>query len=182
MPAVVQGSVQIQKQQNPPLVVYGSPLQVNLNVTWPSVAMDGVSLTYPATWQLNQDTLTNTQVIQLTNFGNAYLGGGIIPSGGAQISLPSYLQSSTTIAQLIASDTAGDTVDSTQQVTVGGANATRVESEIQFGQYLSYKRIAYYIPHGQVIYKLMLDYNIDDPNEATLLSQLQSILSTLTFN
>jgi hypothetical protein len=54
-PAVVQGSIQIQKQQNPPLVVYGAPLQVNLNVTWLSVSSpSGFTVAQPPMYSTEQ--------------------------------------------------------------------------------------------------------------------------------
>jgi hypothetical protein len=46
-PTVVQGSVQVQKQQNPPLEVYGNPLPLTLNIAWPSVSNPLVTISFP---------------------------------------------------------------------------------------------------------------------------------------
>jgi hypothetical protein len=40
-PAVMQGSIQVQKQQNPPLEVYGSALPVALAINWPTYTSPG---------------------------------------------------------------------------------------------------------------------------------------------
>lgn len=178
-PAVVQGSIQIQKQQNPPLQIYGSPLQVNFNVTWPTLSGQGSTVTYPPTWALDQQSLSLGGPISLRNFAQ-FGHGGVRPKGGAEIDLNRIPIPSTSLATFISTDLAGATVDTTSNQIVNGANATRVTYHDSYTPNTQEKGVTVYVPLGAFLYEFSTTYELGDPNESAFLSTFDSFLNTAT--
>ncbi len=177
LPRVVQGAIAI--RGNPIRVnpVYSPPLAVIMNIKWPITSAGGVSITYPGTWQINEGEIDQEDTLEITNFHGQYLHGGIVPAGGAVLTIPG-LPLPSSLAQLIADDTSGDEVVSQEQVTVDETAATKVTSKIRLGPDLTYKRIVYYVPRSEHLYKIILDYRLNDPGESDFLSALSQVIVT----
>jgi len=65
-PTVVQGSIQVLKQQSPVREVYGAPLQVNLNVKWPTFPdpANAYSVGYPPSFTPTYDATYGDLLLQ----------------------------------------------------------------------------------------------------------------------
>jgi hypothetical protein len=178
-PAVVQGSVQIQKQQNPPLVVYGSPLQVNLNVTWPTLSNQGATVTYPPTWILDQQTLSLGGPISLRNFAQ-FAHGGVRPNRGAEMDVNRLPMPQGSLNTFISADLAGATIDATSTQVVDGVNATHVSYHDSYTATTQEVGTTVYVPFGAFLYEFNLVYFTGDPNESNLLTTFNNLIDTAT--
>lgn len=162
--------------------IFSPPLKVILTIKWPGVVNDGVAVIYPADWGVDQKTMNLSETIRLTNFGAAYLNGGIVPEGGAQISIPVVPLPDAPLETIISQDTDGDKVISQRALIVDGNPATEVTSEIGLGEDLTYRRITVYVPRGAQLNKFILDYRSGDSREATFLQTFNQLLNSATLN
>ncbi|HVT16685.1 MAG TPA: hypothetical protein VHQ90_10980 [Thermoanaerobaculia bacterium] len=177
-PGVVQGSIQIEKE-NPNHQPYGTPLPVNLHITWPAVTTQGVTLTYPPTWTLDQQSPSLGGPVEVRTFAQ-YAHGGVRPHGGATIDVTRTPLPQEPLATTIAADLSGATIDATSNQQVAGASATRVSYHDSYTPVSQESGVTVYVPVGVFLYKLSLEYDQGDPNEATLLATFNNLLNAVT--
>ena len=131
---------------------------------WPLSAL-GVSFDRPVGWHLNPFFLVAGGYVELNNFSNAYIHGGIIPPGGAVIDVgedDSPTPSLTTLAKGEARQEDA-VIDSTLDVLVSGASALEVFKHHTFREDGDLKMIDIYVLHRPVRYRLRLHCWSDDP-------------------
>jgi hypothetical protein len=160
--------------------VLAKPFPVTLTICR-CITAKSVSITYPAGWQLHSTVLDLGGPIALNNFGNAYGEGGITPRGGATINITTIPLPPGNLSDFITKEVGDGTLESTTQITVGGAAATEVVFVDTYTPTVSQKTVAVYVPHGTLLYKVYLSYQAGDSSESSFLSALQQVLSSFTF-
>jgi hypothetical protein len=179
-PAVISGSIQIQKK-NPHPEMYGSPVQVNLSVTWPAVSNQGATFAYPPTWILDQQSVSLGGPISVRNFAQ-YEHGGVRPNGGAEIDVFRIPLPQEPITTAIANDLSGAVTDTITAQQVAGVPATRVAYHDAYTPVSQERGVTVYVPFGSVLYKFSLQYALGDPNEAGILTAFNELLSTASLS
>ncbi|TMA99793.1 MAG: hypothetical protein E6J70_12225 [Deltaproteobacteria bacterium] len=131
---------------------------------WPLSAL-GVSFNRPVGWHLNPFYLAAGGDIELNNFSNAYIHGGIRPPGGAVIFVAKDETRTPSLRTLAECDARQEdaTIDSILEVLVSDESALKVVKHTPFDGHADYKMIDIYVLHKPVRYKLGLQYWSDDP-------------------
>ena len=103
--------------------------------------------------------------IELNNFSNAYIHGGIRPPGGAAIFVAQDETRTPSLRTLAEGDARQEdaTIDSILEVLVSDESALKVVKHAPFHGDVDYKMIDIYVLHRPVRYKLGLQYWSDDP-------------------
>jgi hypothetical protein len=156
------------------------PIPVVVNV-WRSVTEKGLVLNYPPEWQRNTHLIEPQQPISLNTFNSAYGHGGIIPKGGAEISITAMSLQTSSLTDEMARDSIDTTVQSTSTISVAGIKAQRIVYLIPFGSLFTYLNVIVYVPHEATLYKFSLLYYEKDPRETEFLTDFQRILDTVHF-
>lgn len=198
-PALVQGSVQIEKEEATPLEVYGSSLPINLQVTWPAAASPLVTINYPP-GLIAQGGQIGQPVTSAGADGGTYIDLPLSTAGNPAISMVRVVvypnSGSQTLTQWFEQnvDTDGALLQSgffTSETYPDGKTAL-VSTGIPIPSSYSGPPVSAYsyviAPNGEYIasvnlaqdktYLYQLGYSTPD----ALNSMLQSITATLTFN
>lgn len=130
----------------------------------------GITLSVPRDgWVWTKDPSKHPSGVALTlnNFDGKYIKGGIIPKGGAEISVVAAVVTSfPSVKDLIADHFEGDKGRREKILMLAGCKTTEVESELPLAPELAYKRQAVFLPveyeKGSVLYKFLLSYNAAD--------------------
>lgn len=176
-PGVVQGYIRIVKE-NPNRQAYGTPLPVNLNVTWPTIASAGITVTYPSQWTLDQDLLSANGPISIRNFP-AFTKGGFWAPGGAVIYATKVQLPSEPLDHFIQDSLAGATIESTSTQSVAGLTGENVTYHFDVGPNVSNKGRTIYVPSGSSLFKFTLLYIDGDPQEPSFLQTFTQFLSSV---
>ena len=155
---------------------FPAPFNVKLTPT-----TNSVSLLIPTSFQLN-DEIAAGGPINLNNFGNIYVHGGFVPSGGASIDVTDVPIPQIPILDFIANELQGASITSSNSAIIAGTQAREVFYTDEYGSGISYRNVAVYIPIGSVLHKIYLTYHADDVQEADFLSAFQLLLSNIQFN
>src|SRR5262249_15619766 len=140
------------------------------------VRANGVSLHYPAGWAMNQQVLQLGGPIALRNF-SAYLRGGIIPGGGAEIEITHVPQSTQPLDAIVKSELG---IEGTPQA-VDGQAAVRAFYVDDFAPGLSYESIAVYSFHDNLLYKFFLSYRAGDPQKQNFINNFDEVIASTHF-
>ena len=129
----------------------------------------GMQAQLPDGWTVMPDIeRRDGKVIAANNFQSKYIHGGILPAGGAEITLVADASIDVpSIDRLVSDFIDGDRNVKRQEIIIKGTScsATQVESESEFTPNLTYKRVAVFLPlkhppnFNPVIYKAFMDYN-----------------------
>ena len=135
-----------------------------IETLWPLSAV-GVSFDRPDGWHLHPFFLAAGGDVELNNFSNAYIHGGIIPPGGAVIYVrqdDTPMPSLRTLAKADARQE-GATIDSTLEILVSGDSALEVVKHAPFHDGVDLNMVDIYVLHRPVRYRLGLRYWSGDP-------------------
>lgn len=160
--------------------VLAKPLPVTIDVCR-CVTAHGLSLKYPPDWETNGKLLAVGGPINLNTFGGAYHSGGIVPTGGAEISIGATPLQGTSISKIRSRDAIDSTVQAESPITVADSVGTRVEYLVPFGPRSTYSNVIIYLPRDTMLYKFSLLYHTGDPLEADFLADFAQIISTVNF-
>lgn len=130
----------------------------------------GMQTQLPDGWTIMPDiVLDNGKVINANNFQSKYLHGGILPPGGAEITLiaDASIDFLPSIDTLVSEFIDGDKNVKQQDISIKGApcSARQVESDSEFTPTFVYRRVAVFLPlrHksdlSPVVYKVFLTYH-----------------------
>ena len=142
-----------------------------------------ITLRYPEDWQLNPGLNQQDDPISFNNFNNAYLRGGIIPPGGADIDIARFPASSQTVAELIAgelSDADQEKIDS-HPYKIGDQQGRRVYYSDTYAPHFTYRNVAIYVATGDALYKFFLTYHQGDPHEKVFNDDFEHVLKSVRF-
>jgi hypothetical protein len=156
------------------------PLPITVSVCR-CVSAKGASISYPAGWQLHGETLALNGPIALNNFANAYLQGGLVPSGGAEVDITTVPIPTIALGDFISAELVDATIEFTSTLSVGGEVGTRVAYSDQFTPSLTYKNVALYVPHRALLYKIYLSYRAGDAGEKSFLDAFTEVLNSVKF-
>lgn len=144
------------------------------NQTSGVVESRGVRLQVPSGWSCNQDLLADAGPIALTNF-RAYIRGGILPPGGAEIEITS-VPAPPSLPDFIRAELPGTSLDPLRSYSDSGKTGIQAAYTFEVGAGAIEKNIAVYIPHGPALYKFYLSYWNGDRNEGALLDALSRVV------
>jgi hypothetical protein len=134
----------------------------------------------PNGFTLDPSPLSYGGPVSFNNFDNAYIQGGIIPSGGAEIDATAIpLPTSSLNSYITTVELQGSTNISTSSVTVSGIICTEAFYTDTFGS-LIYDNVAAYCPSGSSLDKFYLSYRDGDPNANTYVANFQQFLNGTT--
>lgn len=153
-------------------------LKVTVRV-WPTASANGVAVHYPPTLEINPQPLALGGPLSLNTFHSAYLEGGIIPVGGAEVDFTRVPLPSQPLPDVIAKELQGTTIESTDAISISGSSGTRISYTASFTPSLVYKNVAVYVPRGAFLYKFYLTYQAGNPLESQLLTTFQEMLTTV---
>lgn len=141
----------------------------------------GLTLHYPEDWQLNPNLSQQQDPISFNNFNTAYLRGGIIPMGGADIDIAFFPGVNRGVDGLIATelhDADQKSIDE-HAYKIDGTKGTRVFYTDVYAPDFVYKNIAIYVPHQDGLYKFFLTYHQGDPHEKDFSDDFEHILKSV---
>jgi hypothetical protein len=142
-----------------------------------------LTLHYPGDWQLNPRLNLEDDPISFNTFNSAYLRGGIIPPGGADIDIARFPVENRPVPELIASelsDTEEKTIDS-HSYRIDGQAGTRVFYTDVYAPSFVYKNIVVYVARADGLYKFFLTYHQGDPHEKSFNDDFDHILKSVRF-
>jgi hypothetical protein len=128
---------------------------------------------------MNEDVFNTGGPIALTNFGNAYEKGGLVPTGGAAIDITFVGAEGTSVSDLVQQELADSQNVRTDSVQVDGISATRAKYDDVFTPELRYSNIAVYVPKGSTIFKFYLSYRAGESQGAEFVNAFQSVLDSV---
>lgn len=140
-----------------------------------TVESRGVRLQVPAGWSCNQDLLAEAGPIALTNFGGAYIRGGILPPAGAEIEITS-VPAPPSVPDFIRGELRGTSLDPLRPYADSGKTGIQAAYTFEVAAGAIEKNIAVYIPQGPALYKFYLSYWSGDRNEGALLDSLTRVV------
>jgi hypothetical protein len=146
-----------------------------------TVSANGVSLRYPAGWQVNQGVIAEGGPLALNNFNSRYLPGGIAPKGGAEIDVTFTAKPRTTAQQALAQDLPDAKFFNTRQLVVDGSAGNEAWYHDAFGPGLVTTNAVVYVPRGRFLYKFFLTFHAKDPSERLFAAQFRQMLRTVQF-
>jgi hypothetical protein len=143
----------------------------------------GLSLHYPEDWQLNPRLTLEQDPISFNNFNSSYLGGGIIPLGGADIDIAYFPGVRVTPQMLIASELSDATDKRLEDrpYKINGKNGMRVLYTDRYTRGFTYKNVAVYVPQEDGLYKFFLTYHDGDEKEKDFNDDFEHILKSVHF-
>jgi hypothetical protein len=143
------------------------------------LAGHGVSLIAPQGYHTNAQVVTLGGPILLNNFGSQYDHGGLVPPGGAEITITSSSLPQVPLSQFISTEFQGATITSTAPTTVSGMSCTEVSYTDSYGPNLNYSEIAVYCPSTTALSKFYLFYRSGDAGANQFLGTFQQVLNTV---
>lgn len=178
LPQVVDGTIQIRNAGRPPRN-FAKPLGVKITV-WKSVQRQRLTVGYPPSWRPDSRFTEPNQPIVLDTF-NQYGQGGVIPKGGAVISIIKKSLQTTSIDEEISKDSRENAVLSTSSILVSDFPATRIIYTIPFEPLFSYSNTVVYVNREETLYKFSLLYRQGDDHTDEFNENFQEILNTVRF-
>lgn len=135
----------------------------------------------PANFQPNLQIISQGGPVVLDNFGGQYQHGGLVPPGGAEITITTNPLPPLPLLMIISKELQGATITSTNAITVSGVSCAEVFYLDSLGQNYTSSNIAVYCPHNATLYKLFLFYTDGDPAANQFLGAFQQVLNTIQF-
>jgi hypothetical protein len=118
--------------------------------------------------------------VWFNNFGGAYLRGGFVPDGGADFGIASFPLQPDSLDHIIRADIAPDPIISLTEIVVDGLPGKRATYRHSFaGESQTF--VIVYVPKGNRLYKLSLNYNTGDPNAADFLAAFDAAVASTHF-
>ena len=135
----------------------------------------GVRLQVPAGWSVNQNLIAAAGPIAITNFGGAYIRGGVLPSGGAEIEITS-VPAPPDVAAYARNELRGAAVEPVRPFSDSGKTGVQAAYTYEVTPRSFEKNVVIYIPRGPVLYKFYLSYWNGDRNEPAYIGTLGNIV------
>lgn len=151
-----------------------------LEALWP-LSASGVAVNRPTGWHLEALRFVLGGAVWFNNFGGAYLRGGFVPDGGADFAIASFPLQPDSLDHIIRADIAPDPIVSLTTITVDGLAAKKATYRHAFTG-ASQTFVIVYVPKGNRLYKLSLNYNTGDPNEANFLAAFDAAVASTHFS
>jgi hypothetical protein len=150
-----------------------------LEALWP-LSATGVALNRPQGWHLDALRVVLGGTVWFNNFGGAYLRGGFVPDGGADFGIASFPLQPDSLDHIIRADIAPDPIISLTEIVVDGLPGKRATYRHSFaGESQTF--VIVYVPKGNRLYKLSLNYNTGDPNAADFLAAFDAAVASTHF-
>ena len=133
----------------------------------------GVRIAIPAGWEFNRNLAAAGGPVSIKNFAGAYLRGGMIPLGGAQIEVTRVPKQSD-LTGYIRKELVGVRALILQEGTQGAHSGIRASFIHQIGPGVDLAETAFYIPHGDSLYKFYLTRRTGDKNDSSLIQLFEN--------
>jgi hypothetical protein len=180
MPGSFDGTIQVRAASSPQRVL-ARPLPTTITVCR-CEAVPGLSVTYPLQWQdSHRDRLYSPDVINLQTSTNAESEGGVLNAGEAEIIVSREPLPQMPLTDVMAEETLGRKLQTTEEVVVGGVPGTRIAYTDWESPVSETWAVVVYIPHANSLYRFLLTYHVGDFRESEYLSDFDQMLSTVTF-
>jgi hypothetical protein len=143
----------------------------------------GLTLQYPEDWKLNPKLNLKDDPINVNNFNSAYLQGGIIPPGGADIDIAYFAGVNQPVGDVIKRELEdADKMEVDRHAfRIDGHDGTRVFYTDVYASGFAYENIAIYLTQGDGLYKFFLTYHQGDPHAKGFHDDFDQILKSVRF-
>jgi len=151
--------------------------------TWKSVQRFGLTLHYPADWELNP-SVPSAGPIALNTFGSHYSEkGGHFPDHGAEIDISFLAHPGAPTKEIMTTDLQDSDDQKIDEVPfkIDGTEALRSAFNDNFKGYLAHSTVVAYVEHGGGLYKFFLTYHKGDNLGPDFTRDFEQILSTVRF-
>lgn len=143
-----------------------------------TISARGLRLQYPQGWNFHREILNLGGPLNIRNF-DQYLGGGVLPVGGAEIDITTVSSNGQTDLNSLAQEELG--AASAQGYRVDDRPALLVSYTDNFAPGLNYDNRAAYVAVGDAIYKFFLSYRNGDPRANSYVRDFQQVLASAHF-
>jgi len=140
-----------------------------------TVESRGVRIQVPAGWSVNQQLIAASGPVALTNFGGAYLPGGIVPPGSAEIEITS-VPVPANLTEYVRNELRGANPGKMEEVAENGKAGLRTTYTYPISRGATIGNLAVYVPRGTTLYKFYLSYWSGTVNENALAEVLRSVI------
>ena len=159
----------------PLLLLAAAPGLLSQTPAAASIEARGARVRIPAAWSCNHQLAAAGGPIACTNFNGAYLSGGLLPAGGAEIEITSVSRplnlSSYSRAELKGAENL-----KLQELNSKGRPALRVSYTDKLAGDVSTQTVVYYVAQGNRLYKFYLTFASGDEHERDLIATLDAIV------
>lgn len=132
------------------------------------------SLTYPNGWQI----ISFGPTFSLTTFGNAYVDGDVIPSGGAEIDIATTTVYNN-LGTIMQTELLSATNVTTTAVTVDDTACAEASYNNTYTGGIASQDIAVYCEQGTELWKMYLSYRENDPDGSAHIAAFKSVLASM---
>ncbi len=140
-----------------------------------TVESRGVRIQVPVGWSANQQLIAASGPVALTNFGGAYLPGGIVPPGSAEIEITS-VPAPANLTEYVRNELRGANAAKMEEIAENGKAGLRTTYTYPISRSASIGNLAVYVPRGTVLYKFYLSYWSGTVNENALAEVLRNVI------
>jgi hypothetical protein len=138
-------------------------------------ANESFSFTYPEAW-----SVSTVSPFSLTNFGGDYLGGGIIPPGGALIDVVTTTVYGQGVLQGIMTTQLMNAMDlSTTTLSVDGIACPAAAFQAAYAPGYASKDVSVYCQRGDDLWEMYLSYGASDTAMAAHVADFNSVLASM---
>lgn len=139
------------------------------------VEAKGARVLVPSGWSHNERLIAASGPIAITNFGGAYLSGGLLPPDGAEIEITS-VPAPPNLVEYIRRELKGTQIDKLQEMQAGEKSGIQASYVDTITADASLKTIVSYVIHNSNLYKFYLTYWTGDKNEQGLTAAFATIV------
>jgi len=140
-----------------------------------------ISLQVPPTFTVNMAAGAAGGPLALTNFGDTFSQGGILPGyGAAEIDVTTVPPPSVSLNDFVSTELKEANISAMQTFQVGQVTCVQAFYTDTFTPTLSYANEAVYCPTSQLLYKFYLTYLPGDPSEANFIASFSQVVSSAT--
>jgi hypothetical protein len=147
--------------------------QTRTSSTW--VEAKGARVPVPSGWSHNERLIAASGPIAITNFGGAYLSGGLLPPNGAEIEITS-VPAPPNLVEYIRRELKGTQIDKLQEMQSGEKSGIQASYVDTITADASLKTVVSYVIHNSNLYKFYLTYWTGDKNEQGLTAAFATII------
>lgn len=151
--------------------------------TWKSVQRFGLTMRYPADWQLNT-AVPKEGPIALNTFESHYSEkGGHFPNHGAEIDISYLPKPAASTRQIMTTDLQESDDQNIDEVPflIDGTKTLRAAYTDDFQGRLAHHTVVAYVEHGGGLYKFFLTYHKGDELAPDFTKDFEQILKTVRF-
>jgi hypothetical protein len=130
---------------------------------------------YPGNWTIGSGAHTS-----INNFGASSWSGGLVPPGGAEISVATTTLYGS-LSDMVHYEFLSMTNVTTSTVTVSGVSCTEGRGKLVANNGALSQNEVVYCPRGHAVWKIYFSYRAGDPKAANFVSVLSGILASFKF-